>query len=60
MNDIVNIIKKELLKRCENYKNKNGYDFWNDHIKYVVENANMLAEKYGADEEIVVLRSFIA
>ncbi len=36
MNYIVKSIKQELLKRCNIYKEKYGYDFWDDHIKYVV------------------------
>ncbi len=32
MSEIVESIKAELLKRCEAYKEKRGYDFWNDHI----------------------------
>lgn len=36
MNNIVKSIKQELLKRCNIYKEKYGYDFWDDHIKYVV------------------------
>ena len=29
-------IKQELLLRCEQFREKSGYDFWNEHIKYVV------------------------
>ena len=36
MSEIVRKIKEELLKRCDAYNKKYGYDFWNDHIKYVV------------------------
>ena len=49
MNSIVDEIKQELLNVVEEYKKNNGYDFWNDHIKYVVKNAVMLAKKYNAD-----------
>ena len=59
MSEIVNNIKAELLKRCEAYKEKHGYDFWNDHIKYVVKNSIELAEKYGADVEIVELGALL-
>ena len=31
------------------------YDFWEQHIKYVVENALELASKFNADPEIVEL-----
>ena len=59
MSDIVNDIKKELLKRCNTYNEKYNYDFWNDHIKYVVKNAIELAKKYGADIEIVELGALL-
>ena len=59
MSEIVESIKVELLKRCEVYKEKHGYDFWNDHIKYVVKNSIELAEKYGADVEIVELGALL-
>ena len=59
MSEVVDSIKAELLKRCENYKKKYGYDFWNDHIKYVVKNSIELAKKYGADIEIVELGALL-
>ena len=34
---ITELIKRELLKRTKNSKDKDGFDFWEDHIKYVVE-----------------------
>lgn len=49
MNQIVESIKAELIERCNNYKLKYGFDYWNDHIKYVVKNAVQLANKYNAD-----------
>ena len=52
MSEITEKIKQELLIRCEKSKEKDGYDFWNEHIKYVVENGIELAKKYGADIEI--------
>ena len=59
MSEVVDSIKAELLKRCENYKEKYGYDFWNDHIKCVVKNSIELAKKYGADVEIVELGALL-
>lgn len=59
MSEVIDSIKAELLKRCENYKEKHGYDFWNDHIKYVVKNSIELAKKYGADVEIVELGALL-
>ena len=59
MSEVTEKIKEELLKRCEKSKEKDGYDFWNEHIKYVVENAVKLAKQYGADVEIVELGALL-
>ena len=59
MNEVVVSIREELIKRCEAYNKKYGYDFWNDHIKYVVKNSVELAQKYGADVEIVELGALL-
>lgn len=59
MSEITEKIKKELLIRCEQYNKKYNYDFWNEHIKYVVENALNLANEYGADVEIVELGALL-
>lgn len=59
MSEVTEKIKAELLIRCEKAKNDTDFDIWNDHIKYVVENALDLAKKYGADIEIVELRGII-
>ncbi len=59
MSDITEKIKQELLLRCEKSREKNGYDFWNEHIKYVVENAVKLANEYNADVEIVELGALL-
>lgn len=59
MNEIVENIKEELIKRCNTYNEKYNYDFWNDHIKYVVKNAVDLAKEYNADIEIVELGALL-
>lgn len=59
MSEVTEKIKEELLTRCKRYEEKNGYDFWNDHIKYVAQNAIDLAKKYGADVEIVELGALL-
>ena len=43
MSEVTEKIKKELLDRCEKYKEKYGYDYWNEHKKYFVQNAVKLA-----------------
>lgn len=57
--DIIKQVQEELLKRTNEFKEKNGYDFWEDHIQYVVKNSILLAEKYGADREIVELGALL-
>ena len=59
MSEVIENIRKELLERCNVYNEKYGYDFWNDHIKYVVKNATELARKYNADLEIVELGALL-
>ncbi len=59
MSEIVEHIKEELIKRCNTYNQKYNYDFWNDHIKYVVKNSIELAKKYEADVEIVELGALL-
>ena len=56
---VVEAIKKELLKRTNESKKKDGYDFWESHIKYVVKNAVELAKKYNADPEITELGALL-
>ena len=45
----------------EKYKNESEdhYDFWNEHIKYVVFEALSLADEFGADKEIVELGALL-
>ena len=59
MSEITENIKEELIKRCNTYNQKYNYDFWNDHIKYVVKNSIELAKKYEADVEIVELGALL-
>ncbi len=59
MSEVIEKIKQELLQRCEKSKQKDGYDFWNEHIKLVVQHAVELAEKYNADIEVVELGALL-
>ena len=59
MSEVVESIREELIRRCKTYNQKYNYDIWNEHIKYVVKNAVELAEKYGADVEIVELGALL-
>lgn len=59
MSEITEKIKEELLNRCRTYQEKTGYDFWEEHIQYVVKNAVQLAKEQGADIEIVELGALL-
>lgn len=59
MKSVAEIIKEELIKRCERYEKKTNYNYWENHIKYVVKNAKELAQKYNADMEIVELGALL-
>lgn len=59
--NIVKAIRNEVLEEIEKYKNESEdhYDFWNEHIKYVVFEALSLADEFGADKEIVELGALL-
>lgn len=59
MSLVTDKIREEVKNGCNNYYRKNGYDYWNDHIKYVVKNAIDLAQEYSADVEIVELGALL-
>ena len=59
MSNITEIIKEALIKRCEAYEKKTDYNYWENHIKYVVKNAKELAREYNADIEIVELGALL-
>ena len=55
MKKIVKSVKEKLLEYTQKSLEKDGYDFWNDHIKYVFKHAHDLAVTRGADVEICEL-----
>ena len=59
--NIIKEIEKYVIDKCEEYKEsaEDSYDFWNQHIKYVYKESLRLAEKYGADTEIVSLGALL-
>jgi len=59
--DIINLIEKEVRELINDYKinSLDHYDFWNEHIKYVYEEAVNLAKLYNADIEIVSLGALL-
>ena len=58
---IIEQIEKEVKGKINEYKAnaEDHYDFWNEHIKYVYIESQKLAEKYGADIEIVKLGALL-
>lgn len=57
----VEAIRDEVLKEIEKYKSEaeDHYDFWNEHVKYVVSEALSLADKFGGDKEVVELGALL-
>ncbi len=58
---LVENIRSEVLEEIEKYKNESEdhYDFWNEHIKYVVSEALSLTDEFGADKETVELGALL-
>lgn len=57
--DIIQNIRKEVIDMSSKNLDVDNLNFYEDHIKYVVENAVDLAKKYGADVEIVELGALL-
>ncbi len=56
--DIINYLEKEIYKRANEPSNKFGIGCYY-HIEAVVKNAQILAQKFGADEEIVIISAWL-
>lgn len=56
--DILADLQKEIYNRCQESTNKFGPGCWH-HIVAVVKNAEILAERYGADKEIVMIAAWL-
>ena len=54
-------IRNEVLEEIEKYKNESEdhYDFWNEHVKYVVSEALALVDRYGGNKEVVELGALL-
>ena len=61
MNELIEKIKQYVINKSEKYKleSDDGYDFWNEHVKYVYKEAVDLARTYNADIEIVSLGALL-
>ena len=59
--NVVEILKKEIME--DNQKSfdesDDGYDYWENHIKHVVNESVKLARKYNADIEIVEISALL-
>ena len=56
--DILEYLQKEVYLRCKRPSNKFGMGCYY-HIESVVKNAELLAEKYNADKEIVMIAAWL-
>lgn len=57
--DIVEEIRKHVIKRYQERDDAEGMDMYETHVKYVVEYARTLAEKLGADVEVVEIAALL-
>lgn len=56
--DIIQFLEKEVESKCKKDTNFFGEGAYY-HIKAVVKNASILAEKYAADKEIVIIAAWL-
>ncbi len=56
--DIISFLKKDVKEKCESSNNFFGIGIYY-HIKAVVKNAVLLAEKYGGDTEVVTIAAWL-
>lgn len=56
--DILEKLQYEIYDRCQKQTNKFGMGCY-EHIVAVVKNAEILAEKYGADKEVVMIAAWL-
>jgi len=58
---IIESVKNEVMLLSEKFASEadDKYDFWDEHIRYVVQEALVLAERYKADSEIVELAAML-
>ena len=59
--DIIKSVKEYVIKQSDEYKMSSSghYDFWNEHVKYVLDESVKLANEYGANIEIVSLGALL-
>lgn len=52
-------IRNEFIQISKNYEERTSYNYWEEHVKYVVDFALELAEKVDADKEIVEIGAIL-
>lgn len=56
---MIDDIREEFIKLSNEYEEKTYYNYWEEHVKYVVDFALVLAEKVNADKEIVEISAIL-
>ncbi len=58
---MIEAIRQYVMDRCEAYQreSEDHYDFWNEHIRYVCQEAESLAREYHADDTVVMLGALL-
>ena len=56
---MIDKIQKYFIKESLEYENKSGYNYWDNHVKYVVDIAEHLASRVNADREIVEISAIL-
>ena len=56
---MIDKIQKYFIKESLEYENKSDYNYWDNHVKYVLDIAGRLVDKVNADREIVVISAIL-
>lgn len=56
---MIDEIRNEFIDISNNYYKKTGYDYWNNHVKYVEELSLILADEFDADKFIVQVSAIL-
>ena len=52
-------VRDEFIKISKEYENKTGYNYWEEHVKHVVEYSLKLADQVGANFEVVEISAIL-
>lgn len=56
---MIDEVKEYFIEKSNEYEKKYGYNYWNNHINYVVESAICLAKQTNSDLEIVQISAIL-